>query len=93
MTDVKLKKEEVVESPYDRGKTEPASKAELAARKEMFADQAKYDGLFFEVNHPKGKTNKEMEAYIIAKKEDMEAAKKKWNRSINKHSRIRSQRR
>ncbi len=96
MTETKekeVKEVKEVKSPFDRGKTEPASKAELAARKEMFVDQAKYDKLFFDMNHPEGTTTKTIEAYIRTKKEDLEIAKKKWNRSINKHSRLRELRR
>jgi len=92
MTEVK-EKEKKVEDPFDRGKTEPASKKELDARKEMFADQAKYDKLLFEVHHPEGKDAKQMEAFMARKREDLESAKKKWNRSINKHARLRAQRR
>ena len=93
MTEVIEKKEKKIEDPFDRGKTEPASKAELAARKEMFVDQAKYDKLFWEMQHPTGKTSGEIESFIKGKKEDLETAKKKWNRSINKHARLRAQRR
>jgi len=91
MTEVKEKKE-AGESPFDRGKTEPASAKELAARKEMFADQAKYDKLFWEMNHPEGKTDKVIEAFIRSKRDDLEAAKKKWNKSINRHARLRAMR-
>ena len=93
---VEVKKEEIrkeVQDPFDRGKTEPASNKELAARKEMFADQAKYDTLLYEMHHPKGNSTKEMEAYIRSKREDLESAKKKWNRSIAKHARLRAGRR
>ncbi len=90
-TEVKEKEKEV-QDPFDRGKTEPASKKELDARKEMFNDQAKYDKLFFDMQHPKG-NNKEIEVYLRDKREELEALKKKWNRSINEHSRLRSMRR
>ncbi len=88
----KEEKEEEVQSPYDRGKTDPPTKEELKARKEMFADQAEYDKLFFKMNHPEGKTSKEIEAYIRSVRDDLESAKKKWNKSINKHANIRSRR-
>ncbi len=92
MGDDVITKEKEVQSPYDKGKTEPASKKELDARKEMFADQAKYDKLFFDMNHPKGNSGKEIEANVKSLKEDLETAKKKWNKSINKHANIRSRR-
>ena len=90
-TEVKDKEEKKAD-PFDRGKTEPASKKELDARKEMFNDQAKYDKLFFDMQHPKG-NNKEIEAYLRDKREELETLKKKWNKSINKHANIRAGRR
>ena len=92
MTETKEKEEKKVQSPFDRGKSEPASKKELDARKEMFIDQAKYDKLFFDMNHPKGNDGKAIEAYIKSKREELETAKKKWNRSINIHANLRSRR-
>ena len=87
-----VKKFKVVEDPFDRGKTYKASKKELNARKEMFDLQQMYEDIFFDMNHPEGKTPKEMESYIGNKKEELEVVKKRWVKSIDKHSQLRAMR-
>ncbi len=87
------KQEEVVKNCYDHGKTDPPSAKEVAARKDMERDQAKYEEMFWQMTHPEGKDKKEIDKNVKASYEKLTLIKKKLVISVNRFERLRSLRR